>query len=543
MKPDAEPGRLRPAFTILITVAAAALAGRILNTELVYEPRLYQEDPVRLASALTLPFGANNATEAAVLYAATAPVWTHAASGNPPRTWPLDRPASAPTYGSNDRSRWDTVRALVDHGTYVIGYRETDSATGRYHDSGIVTEDGWHGIDKVLKPEPEGQVRPFYSSKPPFLPTLMAGEYWLLKHLVGWSIVGHYEEVTRTCLLTWNVLPFVIYLVLLARLSERWGQSDWARLFVVASACFATYLTPFAITFNNHSIATYCAVFALYPALSILQAPPGEVSWRRYVLAGFFASFTACAELPALSFAVALFAILLVHAPRRTLLGYLPAALVPALFFFGTNYLAIGELVPAYEKLNTPWYQYAGSNWIQPQPGELRRGIDWARLYESRAVYAFHLLVGHHGIFSLTPINLLALVGMVGAFLRFVRRPLSVVRCNRGRTTHDGRFPQQDLVGALGLVLTLTLIAFYLTVSSRNYGGWTTGPRWFFWLTPFWLLAMLPVVDRLATRRWGRGLAYVLLALSVLSVSYPAWNPWRHPWLYNYMDWRGWIPY
>jgi hypothetical protein len=54
---------------------------------------------------------------------------------------------------------------------------------------------------------------------------------------------------------------------------------------------------------------------------------------------------------------------------------------------------------------------------------------------------------------------------------------------------------------------------------------------------------MLPAADWLGKRRWGRVLASALLAISVLSVSYPAWNPWRHPWIYNYMDWRGWISY
>ncbi len=535
MKPDAEPSRLRPVYAVLIAVAAGAVTGRILNTELLYEPRLFQEDPARLASVLVLPLGAGTPAETAALYAVGANVWGHAAAGNPPRTWPLDRPASMPTYGSNDRSRWDTVRALVDDGTYVIGYRQTDPLTGSYHDCGIVTEDGWHGIDKVLKPEAEGQVRRFYSSKPPFLATLMAGEYWLLKHLFGWSIAERPWEVIRVCLLSWNALPFVVYLVLLARLIERWGRSEWARLFVLTAACFATYLTPFAITFNNHSVATCSALFALYPAVRILENPGGrEGSWLWYVLAGFFAAFTACSELPALSFAVALFVLLLLHSPGRTLLGFLPAALLPAMFFFGTNYLAIGEWTPAYGKLTTPWYQYAGSNWIPPAPGEVRHSIDWARLHESRAAYAFHLLIGHHGIFSLTPINLLALVGMVRGFVAVMRRPWSCVR---------GPTPQGELVAALGLVLTLTLFAFYLGVSSRNYGGWTSGPRWFFWLTPFWLLAMLPVVDGLASRRWGRGLAYILLAVSALSVSYPAWNPWRHPWIYNYMDWRGWIPY
>ena len=54
---------------------------------------------------------------------------------------------------------------------------------------------------------------------------------------------------------------------------------------------------------------------------------------------------------------------------------------------------------------------------------------------------------------------------------------------------------------------------------------------------------LLPAADWLGRRRWGRALAVVLLALSVLSASYPSWNPWRHPWIYNWMDAWGRIPY
>ena len=74
----------------------------------------------------------------------------------------------------------------------------------------------------------------------------------------------------------------------------------------------------------------------------------------------------------------------------------------------------------------------------------------------------------------------------------------------------------------------------------RNYGGGTSGFRWMFWLAPLWLLTMLPMADILARRRWTRALALLLLALSVLSASYPIWNPWSHPWLMNLtqnLDW------
>ena len=50
-------------------------------------------------------------------------------------------------------------------------------------------------------------------------------------------------------------------------------------------------------------------------------------------------------------------------------------------------------------------------------------------------------------------------------------------------------------------------------------------------------------VDWLGGRRWGRGLAYGLLAVSVFSANYGPLNPWRHPWLYDLMEARGWISY
>jgi hypothetical protein len=98
------------------------------------------------------------------------------------------------------------------------------------------------------------------------------------------------------------------------------------------------------------------------------------------------------------------------------------------------------------------------------------------------------------------------------------------------------------LAAAIGAI-SLACLVFYLgqPLSTRNYGGMTSGLRWMFWLAPLWLLTILPAMDVLATRRWTRGLALVLLALSVLSASYPTWNPWTHPWLMNFMQYLGWV--
>ena len=64
-----------------------------------------------------------------------------------------------PFFGPNDLSRWSTIYSLGEQGTYIID-RTAFPTT----------------IDRV-------QLRGhFYSEKPPLLPTLLAGEYLLLKN-------------------------------------------------------------------------------------------------------------------------------------------------------------------------------------------------------------------------------------------------------------------------------------------------------------------------------------------------------------------------
>ena len=79
-------------------------------------------------------------------------------------------------FSVNDQSRWLTVRALVDTGSYSIGYRLLNP-DGSYRDFGIVAEAGWDTVDKVMHPT----TRRLYSSKPTLLPTVAAGEYRLLR--------------------------------------------------------------------------------------------------------------------------------------------------------------------------------------------------------------------------------------------------------------------------------------------------------------------------------------------------------------------------
>jgi hypothetical protein len=413
-----------------------------------------------------------------------------------------------PFLSANDRSRWATVRSLVEQGTYAI--------------DDIVAQPGWDTIDMVKHRGPDGEEH-LYSSKPPLLATPLAGEYWLIYRLTGATLADHPFEIGRFMIATFNVSAMVVYFFVLARLAERLGVTDWGRIFMMGAATFGTFLTTFSVTINNHIPAAVCAVIALEAVLCIWY--DGRRDGWCFALAGLSAALAAANELPALSLWAALGVALAWKAPRETAKAFLPASLVVAAAAFGTNYLAHGTLSPPYMHRGQSdptdnWYDYTyvrdgkerASYWRDPQ------GID--RGEPSIALYALHTTIGHHGIFSLSPVWLLSLLGL-GLSLRSGRRRELAV-----------------------MIATLSVVCFvfYLTRGEidRNYGGMTSGFRWMFWFAPLWLVALLPAADLLATSRLGRGAALVLVALSAMSASYPTWNPWTNPWLWDFLSYLGW---
>ena len=435
----------------------------------------------------------------------------------PPGTEPKLRNLQRPFLSGNDRSRWCTVRALVEHGTYAI--------------DDVVSQPNWDTIDMVKhdgrgNPAPGPDEGHLDSSKPPLLATLMAGEYWLLHRLTGKTLGSHPHELGRILLFTWNVIPFALALLILARIAERYGTTDFGRVFVVAAAALGTLLSAYAVVFTNHWPAACAALVALDATLRIVCE--GERRLRWFFVAGLAAAFMAACELPALSFCGLVGLLLLWQAPRATLVAAVPAAALVVAAALGTNYAAHGTIRPAYAERHVEggWYDYQfrrGSRIIDSywKPTVAKSAID--RGEPSRAAYAFHVLVGHHGIFSLTPVWALSLVG------------LGMLLARRDPATRGAR-----AVAAAILACTVVCLAFYVTrpLEDRNYGGTATGFRWALWFAPLWLFAMLPAADAVAGSRFGRIVAAILLAISVASASYPTWNPWTLPWLQVYQDYR-----
>ncbi len=414
-----------------------------------------------------------------------------------------------PFLSANDRSRWCMIRAIVEEDMRV---EDVPYAIDK-----VIAEPTWDTIDMVKH---HGHL---YSSKPPLFPTLVAGEYWLIHRLTGATLGTHPYAVGRFMLVTINVIPLIIYFLLLARLIERFGTSDWGRIFVMGAATFGTFLTTFGVVINNHLPAAVCAMVTLYALVRIWFDDRREL--RYFFIAGLFAAFTVANELPAACLLAAVGAALLWRAPRQTVLAFLPGVLLVAAGFFGTNWIAHQSLRPAYMHRGEGdnWYDYTYQRNGKQYESYWNNRVGVDRGEPSPGIYALHVLVGHHGIFSLTPVWLLSVAGLAIWLFGPERRPRELAL----------------LIGALSLIC----IVFYLArpLGDRNYGGMTCGLRWLFWFAPMWLVAMLPAADVMGRRGWTRGLALLLLVVSAASATYPTWNPWVHPWLLNYLQYLGWV--
>ncbi len=518
--------------------------------------------------------------------------------------------------GANDISRWCTVWSLLERGTYVID------------------ECPWHSQtqDKIQKPAdppeigPDGEpVKHYYSSKPALLSTLIAGMLYPARLISGvpldrevlqereprWTqepdpdnpgkvrgVLVTPEQPVRwpvyvfyfnAVLIVLNILPFWAFLVLFARLLDRYATTDWAWFFSLAAAGFGTYLLPFTQTLNNHTIAAFSAFFALYLFLRIWDGL--ALDWWRFAGAGLLAGFAATNELPAVAFVALLGGLLVFRFPRQTLVWFLPFAVLPILALMTCQYAAFGKFALAYEEFGTDAYLFEGSLWKTPleldalnvpwlDPEEAaRRGIEG----ESYGEYFLHMTLGHHGFWSLTPIFLFSAGGLIG-LLRGRKRSLALASALiaaglaiwgadlidptvwaeggalqpylwvglviAGLTfllgldlwfsqLREGGKPMAS-VAWLTLALTLILLTFYTwNPKARNYGGSTQGLRWFFWLIPFWLLLLPQALDAIAERPWLRRLALAALFVSVASAGYAMRSPWSNPWFQDMLEHLG----
>ena len=472
---------------------------------------------------------------------------------------------------ANDRSRWATVASLVEDGTYridrLVEITDPISRHVRPFDS----------IDKVMHVGTDGR-RHSYSSKPPLLATMVAGVYWPLHRMTGLTLTRYPIYVPRMLLAVVNLPVLLLLCWATWRSIEAEVQDSWTRLWLALGICLGTMLTPMAVSLNNHLPAAAATAVVLWIYV-------GGTRHRGAVfLAGAAAALAVAFELPSLAMAGCWTVLFL----RRRCLSFLAGAALVAAAFFGTNWIAHrswrmpyahrgeGEVIATVptadwgddldrlvgEEVSVPgmgrmridrsdemgrwrlvdgadwygvgqvgreyevrrwddWYEYPGSYW---QDGR-RVGVD--RGEPSRLVYAMHLLVGHHGVLSLTPV-----------WWWWV--PGCVVLWNARRW--------RGVMTAI-VVVTCVCVAFYVArpLIDRNYGGVSSCFRWLLWMVPLWWFVAAAGVSRWteADRHPSVGIWRLmssgLLMASVFSVAIALDNPWVPPWIERAGRYFGWF--
>lgn len=433
------------------------------------------------------------------------------------KTAVLESKRQRPFLSGNDRSRWLTVRSLVELGTFEIN-------------DIVEYEPLWDSVDVVSHMNSQGEQK-LYSSKPPLHAVLVAAPYWLIQKTTGCTLESHPFEVGRALLILFNVIPLGIGWWWCTKLINEWTESDAVFAVSLGSIVFATMLSTFAVALNNHLWGAVAAIGTMWYATRCWQ---GSFRWQDFVGAGFWAAATFTCELPGASLLAIVGLLVLVNSPRRTLVFSAPAVVAVVVLYFSVNYVAHGVWKPPYSygagDVNTEqskqvnnWYDYdfirkfdgrkVDSYWRNPNnPLDLGEA--------STPHYLFHSLIGHHGLFSLTPILIFGFAGMLVML-----------------------FHKQNDQRNFAIAITLTSLAclafylFFLDVRQRNYGGTTVAFRQLLWLHPIWLIASLPVLERILVSRFGRWLFALCALVSMVSVSYPTWNPWSQNWIWNLMIW------
>ena len=378
---------------------------------------------------------------------------------------------------ANTGSRYATVEALVDYGTYHID-------RSRY-------------VRTIDKYQVDGH---YISSKPPTLPTFAAGVYWAYQKLTGKTIARYEGDVVRTVSFFTGGVCHLLFLIYFYRLCRILFRRRLAVVAATAGACFAYLGVGYATHINNHSTAAAFAVTGLYYAVRIRQQK--DARWWHWPLAGIVLGVLPAIDLPGLAVSGAIGLYLLVFDWKKTLLWFAPALLPGLATHLWLTYQISGSFKPFY--FNGELKTYGQFYFRKPS------GIDALR--EPKLTYAFNALLGHHGLFSMTPLYLF------GAY--------ELVRSLKAR-----RWLGESLVVA-GAVLAF--LGFFI-FRTRNYGGWCVGMRWFVPIMPLLLLYFGMWLDRVRVTRllWAAVLA--AFCVSCFNVQDALSSP------FQYSVWHNWL--
>lgn len=373
--------------------------------------------------------------------------------------------------GDVSLSRLATVERLVEAGTWAH-VSPTDSTPFR------------PSVDRVKI------GNSLYSSKPPLYPLLMAAEAKLIKSLTGWHFYEHRKSYIRLLTLLNQVLPYCFMLLCCFTWLAQWQIPATLRWLMLAGMGLGLLPYGYAVAINNHTLSALLIFIGYYLVWQLWTSKVKSGGY--FLLLGLIAGFVFAIELTAGLFSAMAMLFLLYADWKKWLLSVLGFA-IPVALTMWVLYDISGSVIPFY--MRSTLYHYAGSYWNNPQ------GIDALR--EPLHVYMFHTLLGHHGLFSLSPLLVFGVWGL-----------------GVGIKENSWHFRWGYVSIALG-VLSMLL---YVWLRTHNYSGVAIGLRWFLPFMPVLWWAALPFLQKYRTSKAAMTLVCVSIFFAATSVLEAMWR-------------------
>lgn len=493
---------------------------------------------------------------------------------------------------ANDRSRWCTVAALVEDGTYAIDRQiAITDPSGRRRP--------WSTIDRVQHTGADGKMHD-YSSKPPLFSTMVACVYWAVNRVSGMTLTDQPIYVARIVVALVNLPMMLVMLLAVWRTVIDSYVTDSAKLIALSIAGFGTALLPMTISLNNHLPAAMATAVTLRIYLRVAGMLQMKHIATSYFVAGLASAFTVANELPAAAMLVAWTLLFFRQHVHATLMLFVPGVLMVAFAFSLTNHIAHQSFRPPYMhrsdgavigtlQAETPsienvqaWLKqqtevvgavevellpsYIPNRWIiQTQDGNRRFALvrradlaaqapasdsskqvwevrHWDHWYDYPKSYWTTPRSGvDRGEESRLRYLFHTTIGHYGIFSLtpiWILMPIGLVMRIR---ESQGRY--RFLLAVAIVSVSLICYAFYLSrpLIDRNFGGVSSSFRWLLWFTPLWIWGMMPALSKAMASKRRRYLVLAALVASIFSASTALDNPWQHPWIYQYAKFLGWM--
>jgi len=359
----------------------------------------------------------------------------------------------------NEYSRYDLVRALVDHGTTRI-----DDFQGNTGDKAFY-QGHW------------------YSDKAPGTALLGVPIYALEQltgRLFGQSAPQDITAIQGLAFVESGVATALLVLLLVRMLGPLVGEG-WA-LVVGLGYGLGSIAFPFATMFFGHAAST-AALFASFYVLHRWKSQRGR--WGP-VVAGFLASLAVLIEIPTV-IGVAILGLYALWIDRRGAVAFILGGLPLAAVFGAYNWVSFGS------PINVGYMNLLPGSFASGM-SEGILGVSWPKLET-----AGDLLVGPRGLVRLAPWFIGALAGLVAVRDRRVRA--EVIVC-----------------AAIALVFVVYNAGYYLP-----FGGWTPGPRFLLPALPFAavLVGLAPRQLRLFISALAAAAVVVMFAATVTMPNAP----------------------